>query len=143
MRRYAFAILLAAPLIGALLGRGTGPFLARAHRTVQLAARVWREDSEALAERTLQSEAFRATGKPATELFAEARAVESRFRTGATWFGAWCGLVLAVKLLSLLRIPRRETYEIDHGRCLACGRCFMYCPRERLRLKELAERSGR
>lgn len=142
MRRSALVLLLALPLIGAVLGRGAGPFSARAHRTVRLAERISLEDSEALAERTLESEAFRATGKPAAELFAQARAVEGRFRTGTTWFGAWCGLVAAVKLLSLLRVPRRDRYEVDQGRCVACGRCFIYCPREKLRLKKLAEQGG-
>ena len=136
MRKRPLVLLLIAPLAGALLGRLAGPFFARADDTVQLSARVWREDVERLSDRTLESEAFRATGRPRSELFEEARNVECRFKTGTALFGAWCGLVMALKLIAAVRIQPRRIYEADGADCVACGRCFMSCPRERLRLKE-------
>jgi len=109
---------------------------------VQLAARVWKEDSQGLIERTLESEAFRSTGRPTEELYAEARGVAHRMSVGAAFFGAWCGLVVALKFAALKRIKRQESYEIEHSRCMVCGRCFHYCPGERQRLKETAARAA-
>ena len=118
-----------------LLGRLAGPFLARADHTVQVAARIWQEDSQNLKERTLQSEAFRDTGQPVKELFAEAREIIDTFCVGTAWCGAWCGLVIALKLFGLMRAPRREIYEVDQAQCVSCGRCYTYCPVERQRLE--------
>ena len=128
------------PFILALCGYLAGPFFARADGTVQLASRIWEEDSQGLTERTLESEAFRDTGKPREELFSEARQVERRMSVGGAFLGVWCGVVIALKFWGLGRIRRQEEYEIDHAECVSCGRCFLHCPRERLRLKELAAR---
>ena len=136
MRRHALVALVASPLLGAFAGRLAGPFLARVDDRVALAGRIWQEDSEGLAERTLASEAFRATGKPSAALFAEARGVVQSFRVGGAVFGLWCGLVIGLKLLWLAGVPRNTTYEVDQAHCVACGRCFEYCPREQLRLRE-------
>jgi ferredoxin len=125
-------------LAAALAGRGAGPFLARANPTVRLAARIAREDSQRLADRTLESEAFRNTGRASAELFADARRMERSFAMAGAWFGAWCGLVVGLKLLALGRVPRRRLYEIDPARCVSCGRCFMSCPKERAWRKKLA-----
>jgi len=135
MRRSAVIGLLLLPFAGAILGRLAGPFLARADHTVQVAARIWQEDSQNLKERTLQSEAFRDTGQPVKELFAEAREIIDTFCVGTAWCGAWCGLVIALKLFGLMRAPRREIYEVDQAQCVSCGRCYTYCPVERQRLE--------
>ena len=37
------------------------------------------------------------------------------------------------KLVSLSGESRRKGYEPDRTNCLGCGRCFAYCPRERVR----------
>ena len=43
-----------------------------------------------------------------------------------------------MQLLGQTRIPRSRIYFIDQDDCVSCARCFLACPRERLRLKELA-----
>jgi NosR/NirI family nitrous oxide reductase transcriptional regulator len=43
-------------------------------------------------------------------------------------FGGFVGLVVAGKLIGLTVRRSRKDYEADQGRCLACGRCFDYCP---------------
>lgn len=123
---------------GALAGYAAGPFLARADGTVRLAARLWQEDSQGLAERTLESDAFRWTGEPTADLLARARSTERRIGRGAVMLGAWCGLVTGLMFFSAGRLGRQDDYQIDHSRCVACGRCFRSCPREHLRLKVLA-----
>ena len=136
-RRLLIIVVLSLPVVCGVAGYFAGPFLAGASDTAKLAERIHEEDSTGLTERTLESEAFRATGRPAEDLYAEARLVEQRFTIGGMFLGLWCGLVVSVRLLWVARVPPQEIYDLDLGACLACGRCFMSCPRERLRLKEM------
>ena len=143
MKRIAFILILGLPAIGALGGWWVGPFLARTNATVQLADRIWQEDSLGLEARTLESEEFRAGGRSRDELFEGAAQFERRFALGAGALGLWCGVVIALKLLSSTGTPRQDVYDINHAQCVACGRCFLSCPRERLRLKRMrAAKSG-
>ncbi len=138
-RRLLIIVVLSLPVVCGVAGYFAGPFLAQASDTVKLAERISEEDSAGLTERTLESEAFRATGQPAGELYAEARGVERRFTVGGMFLGLWCGLVVSVRLLWVARVPAQEIYDVDPAACVACGRCFMSCPRERLRLKEMGK----
>jgi NAD-dependent dihydropyrimidine dehydrogenase PreA subunit len=137
MKRLFWLATLCAAAIGGLLGWRAGAFFARESFTVQLAARIAMEDSTGTAERTLESEAFRGTGRPATDLYADAGQIERRFRVGSALLGAFCGLALGVQLLGQTRTPRSRIYFIDQDDCVSCARCFLSCPRERLRLKTL------
>ena len=138
-RHVAALVVLTLVAAGALLGYFGGGSLASTHRDVKLAARVWEEEAKGLKERTLGSEAFREKHSEAVfpALFRRARAIQQEFRVGGLVFGLWCGLVVAVKALLLSQPDRRTTYDVDSASCVSCGRCFLYCPRERLRLKEL------
>lgn len=133
-------LLIALPLAWAAAGYFVGPFLARPHFTVKLAERIAKEDAEHLSDRTLESEAFRATGRPASDLFADARLVESNFRVGAAILGAWCGLALALKLMFVRKVRAQDIYEIDYAACVSCARCFVDCPKEQVRLRDDAFR---
>ena len=135
MKRALLLVTVGAAALGGLLGYAAGPFLARQNLTVQVAARVALEDAQGLAERTLESEAFRGTGRPAEELYAQAAEVVRRFRAGGALLGAFCGLAIGMRLLGQSGTPRRKTYTIDQDECVSCARCFLACPRERLRLK--------
>jgi len=55
-------------------------------------------------------------------------------RTSGAWLGAWVGLVLGVKLVTLSIRRRRQDYQPDRSGCFSCGRCFWYCPEEQIRL---------
>jgi ferredoxin len=68
-----------------------------------------------------------------TELLNEAIIIRHRFVVGGWLFGAWVGLVFGVKLLSLSLRRKRTDYEPDQGDCVACARCFEYCPNELVR----------
>jgi NAD-dependent dihydropyrimidine dehydrogenase PreA subunit len=138
MKKLLWLATLAAAVIGALLGWRAGAFFARENFTVQLAARIAIEDATGASERTRESEAFRGTGRPAAELLAESAQIVRRFRIGGALLGAFCGLALGVQLLGQTRIPRSRIYFIDQDDCVSCARCFLSCPRERLRLKKLA-----
>lgn len=120
--------------VGAGLGGAAGGALARKHRVVNLAERLQLENSGAVQDTTDASTAFRASDKPLESLAAEARALRSRYTLAARWCGAWVGLVIGLKLISLAMIRRRPDYEANESRCLGCARCYQYCPQELQRL---------
>lgn len=108
--------------------------LSRMHATVSLARDIHLEDIGQRKESTEHTRAFRASGKPTPELFAEAAAIGKRFKTGSWILGGFLGLIISLKLIGLSVVKKREEYEIDTGTCLSCARCFMYCPFEHVRL---------
>ena len=108
-------------------GRMAGP-LARANPTMRLSERVWAEVSGLVEGTTDASDAFRATELPASALHQAAAEVRSRFDTGTRLLGAFLGLVVGLTLLGAAIRRRRGDYTADRALCLACGRCFRYCP---------------
>ena len=141
MRRTRLIILIALialPLLGAGIGRLSGPALSRLNYIVNVAEHVWNEEKNGPGKEEDQLvKAFRSTGMPATQIYDQAREIRERFTRGATWFGLWCGLVAGIRLASSLVWRRRHVYESDPMDCLACGRCYLSCPLERKRLKRL------
>jgi len=67
-------------------------------------------------------------------VIAAAQVVRRRVALAAWLFGGWAGLVIGLKLLSLSVRVTRTDYEPDRGACVACARCFLSCPNERVRL---------
>jgi ferredoxin len=102
--------------------------LSRMHPTVQLAERVAGEELGRYEGTNIESEAFRSSDQPMDELYADAVLLKSGFGTGGRWLGAFIGLVIACKLISVSILRKREGYEPDRGTCYSCGRCFKYCP---------------
>ncbi|NLF38876.1 4Fe-4S binding protein [bacterium] len=127
---------------GGWLGSRAGKPLSRAHPDVQLALQLDAEERGAVDRMTLQTEAFRATGTPMAAAYADARKIERQFVTGGWFIGAFVGLSLGARLIGFALRRRREDYEPDRGTCFSCGRCFSYCPRERLRRTSLTTTSG-
>jgi len=128
-------LLLAAPLIvaaAAWTGSLLWPQASRAHARVRLAERVYQEDQGDVSDTTDASNAFRATGRPTEELYAEARAVQAQFVLGGWLLGGFIGLVAVAKLLSASIRRKRTDYEADRAGCFACARCYKYCPRQRI-----------
>jgi ferredoxin len=81
-----------------------------------------------------RSPAFRTAGRPEEELYEDlyqqAAAIRAQFVWGGGLLGAFLGLVVSLKLLSLAVRRTRTGYEPDRAACLSCGRCFRYCPVE-------------
>lgn len=135
-------VILLLPAVLAALGYFAGPAMSRMNATVALADQVLVDKSTSDEERSYELQAFYRTGRSGDDLAVEARRIEERFRFGAAIFGFWCGLVAALKIAAAGRVRRRTIYEIDHGTCVACGRCFMSCPKEHERLKKLSLARG-
>ena len=139
-RRRLAMLLVAAPLlvvIGAAAGSRLDTPLSMAHPAVRLAEQLAGEDSGNIRATTLQSDAFRASGRPRSDLHREVAMLRRRFRNGGMLAGSFVGIVLAARLAGLCLLRSRRDYEPERGSCLSCGRCFASCPREHLR------RSGR
>ncbi len=61
------------------------------------------------------------------------------YRTAGAILGLFLGVVLLAKVLSRLHPDHHEVYEAMPSECVACGRCFSVCPRERFRRGEIGE----
>jgi len=141
-RRRLAMLLVALPLLIALgvwLGRGLEVPFSRLDPTVRLADRVLLEETGQVEGTTDASDAFRNTGRPAPDLYREARGRTRMFGVAGAWFGAWVGLVIGVRLIHLSVRRRRSGYEPVRANCVSCGRCFRSCPREMLRRGLIAD----
>ena len=136
-RRLAWLLVLLPVLLaaGAWLGSQFSAPASRLHPTVSLADQLVRAHGTApkfgaLSPDDLALERARQAPK---EILTEAAAIRRKFATGGWLFGAWVGLVIGVKLISLSLRRQRTDYEPDRGDCFACARCFEYCPNELVR----------
>lgn len=113
------------------------PTLSRTHPTIRLAEQISLEDAAHSKTFTDASQAFRDSGKPKDALFNEANNLRKHFMWGAWILGGFIGFVIACKLIGLSLPQQRIDYEIDNDNCVACGRCFSYCPVELKRRREI------
>ncbi|MCM2372719.1 4Fe-4S binding protein [Aporhodopirellula aestuarii] len=130
-RRRLGYLLVAAPLIVvAFAGLGAmmrGP-LSRMDPEVQLAEQLRMETLGLTATTTDASEAFRNARRDERALLEKVLVTQERFRWLGVALGAWIGVVISVKLVSLaVRRPHAD-YRADTKNCVSCGRCFWYCP---------------
>lgn len=137
-RRRVGVLLLLLPVLmvalGWLGGRLSNP-AARLHPDVALAERLLTETNaapETLTQNPDDLALWRAQ-ETAPELLRAAAVAQHRFKVGGCVFGLWMGLVIGIKLISLAVRRTRTDYEPDRGDCLACARCFSYCPNELVR----------
>jgi NosR/NirI family nitrous oxide reductase transcriptional regulator len=110
--------------------------LARVHPRVRTAERVYLEETGQVVGTTNASDAFRATGEASEMLYRDATEIRNQFAIGGALLGAFVGLVAGGKLVALSVRRRRTEYEADPAGCLACGRCYQYCPKEQERRKK-------
>ena len=130
-------------LLGGWAGTGLKAVTSRAHATVRLAERIYLEETGKAEGTTDASSAFRATGKEIKELYEDASNIRAEFGLGGWIFGGFVGLVIGLKLIGVSIWRQRTDYEADRAGCMACGRCFEYCPREHVRLKKTKEVTGK
>jgi NosR/NirI family transcriptional regulator, nitrous oxide reductase regulator len=76
--------------------------------------------------------AYLKTGRPVNELYRQSVDLRKWFATAGAWFGAYVGLVIGIKLIHLSLRRQRTDYQPDRSGCVACGRCFWYCPEEQV-----------
>ncbi|MHC4132592.1 MAG: 4Fe-4S binding protein [Planctomycetota bacterium] len=122
--------------LGGWAGSGLSWSWSRMHPTVRLAERIYMENEGQVTDTIDASTAFRATGKPTIELYDEASAIRNQMRYGGWIFGCFVGMVAGLKLIMPSIRKQRTEFEADKGGCLSCGRCFKFCPKEHVKLKE-------
>ncbi len=120
-------------------GSGLKQVTSRMHPTVRLAERIYLEDTGKIEDTTDASLAFRAIGKETETLYEEALNIRADFGLGGWFVGGFIGMVIGLKLIAVSVWRKRTDYEAGRASCLACGRCFKYCPMEHERLKKLKE----
>jgi polyferredoxin len=131
------ATLVAAPVLvvgGAVFGGLLGEPLASWQSEVQLAEQLRLEELGLATETTDATDAFRSAGRSPREAYATAIQWRERYRGLGTWLGGWVGLVVSAKLVQLSLRRQRTEFLPDRSGCVACGRCFWYCPVEQVRL---------
>jgi NosR/NirI family transcriptional regulator, nitrous oxide reductase regulator len=146
-RRRLGCLLILLPILvcsGYRLGKLLEVPLSRVNQTVRLAEYVRLDQLRKAAETSETSgssyapfaadvvNAYRNTGRPVNELYQAAVDLRKWFATAGAWFGAYVGLVIGVKLIHLAVRRRRDDYQPDRSGCVACGRCFWYCPEEQV-----------
>jgi ferredoxin len=137
-RRLGWLLLLLPALVAA--GAWTGSRLAvpasRLHPTVALAERYLGPKGPPVPASgpTPESLALGRADQDPGEVLKKALDVRRRVSLGGWLFGGWAGLVIGAKLIGLSLRQTRTDYEPDRGACVACARCFLSCPNERVRL---------
>ena len=130
-----FVILPLLVVAGAVLMNMGSENLSQAHREVRLYHMVMAHEADPDGELTLEAEAFYSQGRTIEDLTASYQQVQDDFKVYGTIAGALIGLVIGLKLINLSLKRTRKEYEISYGNCIACGKCFEYCPQNRLNKK--------
>ena len=127
--------------VGVWAGSAVSSSWSRTHVTVRLAERIYQENQGLITDTTDASNTFRATGDSTQGLYDQADAIRKRFDLGGRWLGAFIGLIAGLKLIAPSIRKKRTDFQADSAGCLACGRCFKFCPREHVRLKKIKEKT--
>jgi ferredoxin len=106
------------------------------HKRVALAERVCAEEAGIAQGTTLDSDTFYRSKGSAAELHASALDLRRNFVAAGWILGGYVGIVFGSRLVRLCLIRRRDDYEPDRLACVSCARCFLSCPRERVRLAD-------
>jgi ferredoxin len=125
---WAGVLLLAAIL--AFLGYRAAPTIARMDFTVRLADQIHREEIARTPNTSDETRNFRSGGQTIAQLDAQAGAIEKRFANGSPILGAFLGLVIGAVLAAALLRKGRSEFQADPAACVACTRCFSWCPEE-------------
>jgi NosR/NirI family transcriptional regulator, nitrous oxide reductase regulator len=119
----------------ALLGYMSSGTMSRVDFTVRLADAVRHEQAANVKDSAEETKAFRGTGKQVEQLYEEAALIGHRFAVGTPIFGAFLGLVIGTRVFSRGG-KGHDIYRADAASCVACTRCFAWCPSEVVREQE-------
>lgn len=126
-----FLILPLMTVAGAVLLRTASADLSRANKDVHLYDLVMQQEADPQDELSLELEAFYGQGRTLDDLTEKYQKVQADFTLYATIAGALIGLVLGLTLINLSVKRTRKQYRIDPAACVACGKCFSYCPQNK------------
>lgn len=130
-----FIILPLMVVAGMLLLRSISAELSRANKDVRLYDMVMLHEAEPQDILSLELEAFYGQGGSIEELTQKYETIQAEYKLYSTIAGAFIGLVVGFALIGLSLKRTRKQYEIDNAACVACGRCFSYCPQNRIEVE--------
>ncbi|MBQ0024008.1 MAG: 4Fe-4S binding protein [Prevotellaceae bacterium] len=102
--------------------------LSRANKDVHLYDMIQAQEENPDMEMPMEVVAFHELGNSVDELAAKVDDIQKQFSIYSYIVGALIGFVIGIKLINLSVKRTRKTYEIDYSACVACGKCFDYCP---------------
>jgi ferredoxin len=112
----------------AFLMRSVSENISRAHKDVRLFDMVVEHEANPQNVLSLELEAFfinERTLEEVTEIYEQ---IQAEFKLYSTIAGGLIGLVFGLTLINLSVKRTRKEYEIDDAECVACAKCFKYCP---------------
>ncbi len=115
-------------LAGGWVGSRFHENLADVNPKVRLANHLLEDKENVPLEIEEEITAFRTSGTPPEELYAEVAGIVRDFYWGGWILGAFIGLVFGLTLAGLTRFQHRVDYVPNKGTCLSCARCMEYCP---------------
>jgi ferredoxin len=102
--------------------------LAGVNGKVQLARTLLEPARDTGEPETFVITAFKSSGKPVSQVYAEASVVFRQFYIGSWILGCFLGLVFGIILARRLIITYQADYTPNKGTCFSCMRCVDYCP---------------
>jgi polyferredoxin len=120
----AMACLLAA------LGYLSAPVFASTDFTVKLAHLVADAEKSGATDPPDEVKGWKRTLESPGDLYSRAARIERSFEIGMAIFGAYAGVVIGLRLIAHARRKRLTGYTADPSSCVACARCYAYCPIE-------------
>ena len=111
-----------------ILTRHFSDNFSRVHKDVRLYEMVIQHQEEQNELISLELEAFYGLGMSLDEIEETFEIIRADFKFYSTVAGFFIGLVIGLSLISFSLKRTRKLYDIDHGACVDCGRCFSYCP---------------
>lgn len=124
-----YAVILPALVVTtALLMRYASNDLSRAHKEVRLYNMIVQQETNPPNSLPLELETFYSQGRTVDELTKNVERIQVDYKLYSTLAGGLIGFVIGITLIGLSTKRSRKEYEIEHADCVACGRCFSYCP---------------
>jgi len=126
-----FVILPLMIVAGAILMRSVSSDLSRVNKDVKLYDMVMLHEADPQDVLSIDLEAFYGQGDSVENLTEKYDIIQVEFQLYSTLSGALIGLVMGITLINLSVKRTRKQYGIAHKDCVACGRCFSYCPQNK------------
>lgn len=130
-----FTVLPLMIITGALLMRSVSDNLSSVNKEVRLYQMITEQENKPQEILPLELEAFYGQGSSLDELSSKYEVILHEFKFYSTIAGALIGLVFGLVLIRLSLKRTRNQYEIDYSACVACGRCFKYCPQNKTEIQ--------
>jgi len=133
LRRFVKLLIITPLLVVGLSSAGWmkgGTLLASFHPVVKT-SQAMRASTPATEGLYSEIEAAKKQGRTREDIDVQAEKIIERFRVSSAVAGGLLGLIIALRMLGISQVRRRAEHEANRLNCIACGRCFPVCPKNR------------